>query len=78
MQDFNNAIKSSSDIRNGFAHRFTPTIKDYRTDTSKINERISLSFKGGKHLSSEEIITNINFSLKELEISIGGLKENMK
>lgn len=78
LRDFNNTIKSSSDIRNGFAHRFTPTIKDYRTDTSKINERISLSFKEGEHLSSEEIVTNINFSLKELEIAISSLKENMK
>ena len=62
----------ASDIRNEFAHRFTPNLLDYRTVVEE-NEKV-MSFKGGKFMESDKVVENINYCLGSFSLLLQELK----
>lgn len=71
---FYKATKDASDFRNGFAHRFTPTLYDNRTTISELNGKKSLNFGNGCLIESKKIVENIDNSLKSLSDLMNNLK----
>lgn len=68
----------ASGIRNGYAHRFTPSINDLRTIFEMKNGKETLSFGGKNSTSSKEIIKNMNQSIESLAKLIKSLKKFIK
>ena len=68
------ATKEASEFRNGFAHRFTPTLNDNRSNITEIDGKISLNFGRGSIIESKIIVENINNSLISLSIFMQELK----
>jgi len=68
----------AKEYRNGFAHRFTPTQKDFRTVVTNKDGKMGLSPGVGQNISPEKIINNIKSSLESLSILMTDLKKLMK
>jgi len=74
-KNFNISITEAKEIRDGFAHRFSPNQPDFRSNYNKILNKDSISLGGGHFISSEQIVENIRDSLKNLNILLLGLSK---
>lgn len=74
---FIETTKKASEYRNASAHRFTPTLKDYRSVISENNGKSSLIIGGGKIITSKEIVDNINGSINSLSVFLEELSNAM-
>lgn len=75
---FHENAKSSSDIRNGFAHRFPLNKPNYRSEITEIDGKKILGKGGGDFIGSEKIKENMDFSLNSLSMLMEELKEHAK
>ncbi len=74
---FLKATKVASEFRNGFAHRFTPTISDYRINITEEEGKRYLNFGIGNFTKSKKIVENIDYSLTSLITLIDELKQHL-
>jgi hypothetical protein len=74
----NKTVETVNNYRNAFAHRYPPTMADYRTEISIENGRKSIGFGFGKQVESVKIVENMNYSLIALFDLMRELKRIVK
>lgn len=77
LKKFQESIKSTSEYRNSFTHRFPPNHPDYRPKLAKSVETTTLSLGLGNHFKPEEFIVNIKESLNNLSILLNELRNEI-
>jgi len=77
IKSFIETTKNASQYRNAFAHRFTPTLRDNRSTISEIEGKKCLRIGGGKIISTQEFLDNINSSINTLSVFLKDLKDVM-
>lgn len=76
--DIYNKLEKSRDIRNSFAHRFTPTQNNYKTAVEQTEKREIMEFNFGKQYEYSEIRDDALKSLNILSEMMSELREFMK
>jgi len=75
---FNCSIENAREKRNSFTHRFPKNEKDFRTKSSVINGRNTLSAGSGEFISNYEFLKNINESSELFKKLLDNLKLEIK
>lgn len=70
-------FETASKIRNSFTHKFPKNQKDYRMNYSKVGDSERLSAGSGNELKPQEIMENIDESLRNFASFLNELRLNM-
>jgi hypothetical protein len=70
---FVDSTRDTNDFRNGFTHRYTPNLPDYRSVI--IEDNMKMNFGGGHYIESKKIVENIDKSLNSLSDFLIELKQ---
>lgn len=78
LERFFELTKDASDLRNGFAHRFSPSEADYRSIITESDGKKTLTPNEGSFIPSYKIALNIKDSVKNLKVLMDKLIEVVK